>query len=199
MAGQCASIASRRPASTPFSLKRHKLSLNRLFARACTHRRAHTRMLGLPMGRAVPQRSLPPCGGGTGRGVQQATARVSDPRLNHRTLDSRTCTGSASHRVLCRHPSPCPSPTWGEGTVWHAPSQLTTSAIRDVRMPRSEVATSSWPSSRPWIPAFAGRGDWFNGGANVNSSRSSLTESEALRVPAESGGVAGARARTQGR
>src|SRR6266403_2074594 len=42
---------------------------------------------GLPMGRAVPQRSLPPCGGGTGRGVQQATARVSDPRLNHRTLD----------------------------------------------------------------------------------------------------------------
>src|SRR6266478_1941849 len=47
---------------------------------------------------------------------------------------SRTCTGSASHRVLCRHPSPCPSPTWGEGTVWHAPSQLTTSAIRDVCM-----------------------------------------------------------------
>src|SRR5882762_4150168 len=26
---------------------------------------------------------------------------------------SRTCTGFASHRVLCRHPSPCPSPTWG--------------------------------------------------------------------------------------
>src|SRR5882762_8888617 len=27
---------------------------------------------GLWLGRAVPHRSLPPCGGGTGRGVQQA-------------------------------------------------------------------------------------------------------------------------------
>src|SRR5262245_31051405 len=26
--------------------------------------------------------------------------------------------------VPCRHPSPCPSPTRGEGTVWHAPSHL---------------------------------------------------------------------------
>src|SRR5207245_1987252 len=32
----------------------------------------NTRVAGLRLGRAVPQRSLPPCGGGTGRGVQQA-------------------------------------------------------------------------------------------------------------------------------
>src|SRR5215467_10456986 len=31
-----------------------------------------TRMLVCDWGRAVPQRSLPPCGGGTGRGVQHA-------------------------------------------------------------------------------------------------------------------------------
>jgi hypothetical protein len=30
-----------------------------------------------------------------------------------------------------------------------------------------------------WIPAYAGmNGDWFNGGANLNSSRSNLTASE---------------------
>src|SRR5262249_18449367 len=29
-----------------------------------------------------------------------------------------------SHSVLCLHPSPCPSPTRGEGTVWRAPSQI---------------------------------------------------------------------------
>src|SRR5215470_19326759 len=31
-----------------------------------------TRMLVARLSRAVPQRSLPPCGGGTGRGVQRA-------------------------------------------------------------------------------------------------------------------------------
>ena len=33
--------------------------------------------------------------------------------------------GLASRLVLYLHPSPCPSPTRGEGTVRHAPSQLT--------------------------------------------------------------------------
>src|SRR5258705_11668898 len=31
---------------------------------------------------------------------------------------------SSSRLVFHRHPPPCPSPTWGEGTVWRAPSQL---------------------------------------------------------------------------
>src|SRR5258705_13224588 len=31
---------------------------------------------------------------------------------------------AGSRAVHRRHPPPCPSPTWGEGTVWRAPSQL---------------------------------------------------------------------------
>ena len=41
-------------------------------ASACTHVLTRTRMQREKCGRAVPQRSLPPCGGGTGRGVQPA-------------------------------------------------------------------------------------------------------------------------------
>src|SRR6476620_2998239 len=35
--------------------------------------------------------------------------------------------GRDSSSALRRHPSPCPSPARGEGTVWHAPSHLTRS------------------------------------------------------------------------
>jgi hypothetical protein len=45
----------------------------------------------------------------------------------------RKCLGSLRTRpallsVLCRHPSPCPSPTRGEGTLWHGPLQLAITA-----------------------------------------------------------------------
>src|SRR5689334_11294183 len=38
--------------------------------------------------------------------------------------------GGSSSSVRCGHPSPCPSPTRGEGTMWRAPSHLTQGALR---------------------------------------------------------------------
>src|SRR5215470_17149541 len=72
---------------------------------------------GKRLGRAVPQRSLPPCGGGTGRGVQQAQRLFpiryrtnAAPRfLIFRNLSAET----ASRTVPCRHPLPVPPPQGG--------------------------------------------------------------------------------------
>ena len=73
------------------------------------------------MSRAVPQRSLPPCGGGTGRGVQQALRLLSAAQEMLLTF-VQSVRKTALRCLLRSHPPPCPSPARGEGTVWHAPS-----------------------------------------------------------------------------
>src|SRR5262245_51426730 len=55
-----------------------------------------------------------------------------------RRLDRRRQLLGAQH---CRHPPPCPSPAWGEGTVWHAPSQLKQRARG--RLPKRTVRDSA--------------------------------------------------------
>ena len=76
----------------------------------------------------MPHRSLPPCGGGTGRGVQQAR-RLFPMRRGQKRSSLLSCLGLygglVSRSAFYRHPPPCPSPARGEGTVWHAPSPLT--------------------------------------------------------------------------
>src|SRR5689334_10602077 len=88
----------------------------RLRAKACICKRVRERCVRL--GRALPQRSLPPCGGGTGRGVSTRTASVS--------CRSEVCErDDPLARCLVANPSPCPSPTRGEGTLGRGPSPLT--------------------------------------------------------------------------
>jgi hypothetical protein len=73
------------------------------------------------MGRAVPQRSLPPCGGGTGRGVatkhraRDCSRFANDGRLHLTGLLDRRYEPKAA----LLYPPPCPSPTRGEGTLWN--------------------------------------------------------------------------------
>src|SRR5882762_8888619 len=43
--------------------------------------------------------------------------------------------------VLHRHPPPCPSPAWGEGTVWHAPSQLSAADSEMCASPSAQAGT----------------------------------------------------------
>src|SRR5262249_33725018 len=72
--------------------------------------------------RCAPHGSLPPCGGGTGRGVaakHQAEAR--SMRRPERHFVDFGC-GRDAVRVL--YPSPCPSPARGEGTLWHRSAHL---------------------------------------------------------------------------
>src|SRR5438034_4983117 len=57
-------------------------------------------------GRAVPQRSLPPCGGGTGRGVEHAQ------RLFF-VLFASLRAGQATRSVFVATPLPVPPPTKG--------------------------------------------------------------------------------------
>src|SRR5215470_10095109 len=83
---------------------------------------------GLRLGRAAPQRSLPPCGGGTGRGVATRTVREAASVSDSENQESWSgiCPASDRQQPLCLlYPPPCPSPAWGEGTVRHAPSHLT--------------------------------------------------------------------------
>src|SRR6266545_587797 len=68
-------------------------------ARARTHRRADTRMLACQWAERCHSVPSPHVGEGQGGGYNKATARVSDPRLNHRTLDI-----SNLHRI-CFAPS----------------------------------------------------------------------------------------------
>src|SRR5690242_13828971 len=97
----------------------------------------------LQVRRAWPQRSLPPCGGGTGRGVRHNAEAASNPRSN--AVPKLSEVSQALSFVLCRHPSPCPSPTRGEGTVGPAPSQLI-SGICDGFMLQETTAECVSPS-----------------------------------------------------
>jgi hypothetical protein len=135
-----------------------------LRARACTYL---LRKGGAAVGRATPQRSLPPCGGGTGRGActrrrgcgwaeqchnvpsphrpsqtgvnalmpgegqgggaDTHRARSCFSRSDSENQESRSgiCPASDWKQPGCLlHPPPCPSPAWGEGTLWHRPSYL---------------------------------------------------------------------------
>src|SRR5215510_803788 len=71
--------------------------------------------------RCAPHGSLPPCGGGTGRGVAIKHRPRSSSCVDLRySSDDCVCVprvGSRSSFLL--YPSPCPSPTRGEGTLWH--------------------------------------------------------------------------------
>src|SRR5262249_7663574 len=73
-----------------------------------------------------------------------------------------------TRRAACRRRATLPTASRGEGwcpQLRLCPLQRCVHALARKRGP------SLWPSSRPWIPAFAGmNGDWFNGGANLNSS-----------------------------
>jgi hypothetical protein len=70
--------------------------------------------------RCEPQRSLPPCGGGTGRGVQHALHLCFVSETNKCRPRFESATRLAFCSVLRRHPSPCPSPPRGEGTLWQS-------------------------------------------------------------------------------
>src|SRR5262245_57633208 len=71
----------------------------------------------------------PPMRGRDREGGTTSTAVVSNPIPDKRHSKTPYLQNlrakAASRTVRRRHPPPCPSPAWGEGTVWHAPSQLT--------------------------------------------------------------------------
>src|SRR5262249_2753600 len=87
--------------------------------------------------RCAPHGSLPPCGGGTGRGVAtRHKAEGLDPCTDPRTAACYMCWTSDVKQTQCSlYPSPCPSPTRGEGTLWHRSAQPQTSIRVDVCMP----------------------------------------------------------------
>src|ERR1700716_4022836 len=101
---------------------------------------------GLWLGRAVPNRPPPQCGGGTGRGVQQARHFfvIGDPTNAASLLGSLR--RSTSALGASSPPPPCPSPTsptWGEGTVWHAPSQLSAADSEMCASPSAFAGTTN--------------------------------------------------------
>src|SRR4029453_13572430 len=63
-----------------------------------------------------------------GRKVAKMRATVSNPmsdKCRSKTFDCQKLRAeTASRAVRYRHPSPCPSPTWGEGTLWRRSSRL---------------------------------------------------------------------------
>src|SRR5215475_1268765 len=82
--------------------------------------------------RRTQLRSLPPCGGGLGRGVAANTAlRVCPNRSLGSSSDPQNTTPVAPHArettpltfVSRGHPPPCPSPARGEGTLKRRPSE----------------------------------------------------------------------------
>src|SRR5262249_24938182 len=96
-------IFARAESSAPVSLGTSRAAV--VLAQLLGHEhisKPHAGVL-LEMGRAVPQRSLPPCGGGTGRGVQQ------------RCIWSVSSLGRTSSPALRGHPAPCPLPARGGG------------------------------------------------------------------------------------
>jgi hypothetical protein len=87
--------------------------------------------------RCAPHGSLPPCGGGTGRGVgdEAPSARlVSCKKSRERQLAAFVRSRLRTDAALL-YPSPCPSPTRGEGTLWPRSAQLQTSIRVDVCIP----------------------------------------------------------------
>jgi hypothetical protein len=107
-----------------------------LWVPAFTLRYAHicenARECRLRLGRAVPQRSLPPCGGGTGRGVLQALHPFANKHKVQRSGFWVRAHEYVGARCFHRHPPPCPSPAWGKGTVRRGPSHVTRSACGEL-------------------------------------------------------------------
>src|SRR5437867_2214314 len=87
--------------------------------RACTRKRA--------CGWAEQCHSVPSPHVGEGQGGGYNTHRIcflSDARQMQTAVVLESAHRLSSGSALCRHPPPCPSPTWGEGTVWRASSHL---------------------------------------------------------------------------
>jgi hypothetical protein len=93
-------------------------------ARACTHLRECWSALGQSSATAFP----PPMRVRDREGGTTSTAVVSNAmpdKCRSEIPDFQNLRAEAASRsVPCRHPPPCPSPAWGEGTVWRASSQL---------------------------------------------------------------------------
>src|SRR5258708_6007243 len=86
--------------------------------------RVRVRERWLRWGRAMPQGSLPPCGGGTRRGVQNAL------RLFLSSVQQTPPAAVASRSVLRRYPSPCPPPQGGR-EPWGAHLRNSRNALAD--------------------------------------------------------------------